>query len=82
MVGNHVRGLEPFFEPESVAIIGASRQAGKGGYNVIENLLRLGYPGKIFPVNPQAEEVLGIPCYPAISRLPQVPAELPLQNVV
>ena len=56
--------MKPFFAPESVAVIGASRKPGKGGYNIIENLLRMGYPGKIYPVNPQARHILGLLSYP------------------
>ena len=38
-----VQQLKPFFEPQRVAVIGASRAPGKGGYNIIENLRRLGF---------------------------------------
>jgi acetyltransferase len=67
--------LKPFFAPESVAVIGASRKPGKGGYNILENLLRLGYPGKIYPVNPRAESILGLVSYPDLKKIP-VPLEL------
>jgi len=70
---SNVESLKPFFTPESVAVIGASRTPGKGGFNVIENLLKLAYPGRIYPVNPQAEEILGLPCYPAIGKVPAPP---------
>ncbi|OGO30242.1 MAG: hypothetical protein A2Z29_09015 [Chloroflexi bacterium RBG_16_56_11] len=65
--------LRMFFEPGSVAVIGASRTPGKGGYNIIENLLRLGYPGKIYPVNPQAASIMGLAAYPDVAGLPEVP---------
>jgi acyl-CoA synthetase (NDP forming) len=65
--------LRPFFEPESVAVIGASRNPGKGGYNIIENLLRLGYTGPIYPVNPQAMDILGLPSYPGLRQIPARP---------
>jgi len=65
--------LKPFFEPESVAVIGASRTPGKGGCNIIENLLRLGYAGKIYPVNPRAGEILGLAAYPDVASLPEPP---------
>jgi acyl-CoA synthetase (NDP forming) len=68
-----VNSLRPFFEPGSVAVIGASRIPGKGGYNIIENLLRLGYEGKIFPINPQAKVILGLPAYPALKDVPETP---------
>jgi acyl-CoA synthetase (NDP forming) len=68
-----ITSLKPFFAPESVAVVGASRQPGKGGYNVIENLLRLGYPGKIYPVNPRATGILGLPSYPDLKKIPAPP---------
>ncbi len=68
-----IDSLKPFFAPESVAVIGASRQPGKGGYNVIENLVRMGYPGRIFPVNRQAENILGLPSYTALKKVPAPP---------
>jgi acetyltransferase len=72
--GHHNRNsLRPFFEPGSVAVIGASRMPGKGGYNIVENLLRLGYPGKIYPVNPLAKEILGLPAYLTLADTPGPP---------
>jgi acyl-CoA synthetase (NDP forming) len=68
-----VASLKPFFTPESVAVIGASRQPGKGGYNVIENLLRLGYTGRIYPVNPRAENILGLPSYTGLKIIAPPP---------
>ncbi len=65
--------LKPFFEPGSVAIIGASRIPGKGGYNIIENLRRLGYEGQIYPVNPEAKKILGLPAYPDLKHTPEPP---------
>jgi acyl-CoA synthetase (NDP forming) len=70
---NNTDTLEPFFAPASVAVIGASRTPGKGGYNVIENLLRLGYPGRIYPVNPRAGEVLDLKAYSGLERVPEAP---------
>jgi acetyltransferase len=69
-----MKSLEPFFHPASVAVIGASRVPGKGGYNVIENLRRLGYAGKIYPVNPHASKVLGLAAYPDLLGLPETPS--------
>ena len=52
--------LKTFFEPKSVAVIGASRTPEKAGYNIVENLLRLGYRGDIYPVNPEAKKIPAI----------------------
>ncbi len=70
MEGTMQSSLTPFFEPQSVAIIGASATPGKAGYEAIRNVLANGYPGKIFPVNPKGGEILGLPVTPAISALP------------
>ncbi len=58
--------LEKLFDPTSIAVIGASRQEGKVGHSILNNLVRYGYKGKIYPVNPKAEEILGIRAYPTI----------------
>jgi acyl-CoA synthetase (NDP forming) len=44
--------LRAFFEPKSVAAVGASREPGRPGYSLLKNLISMGYKGKIFPVNP------------------------------
>jgi len=68
-----VRDLDPFFKPKSVAVVGATPSPGKIGNIVIENLFGDGYPGKIFMVNPNYKEILGMPCYPTIMDCPEVP---------
>lgn len=71
--GRAIDNLKTFFEPESVAVIGASRNEGKGGFNIVENLLRLGYRGRIFPVNPRAREILGIDAFSSLKDIPESP---------
>jgi acetyltransferase len=65
--------LEKFFNPKSVAIVGASRQQGKVGYEILKSMLDAGYPGKIFPVNPQAEEIENLKCFPDLRAIGQTP---------
>jgi acetyltransferase len=65
--------LQSFFGPKSVAIVGASRQKGKVGYEILTNLVAGGYPGKIFPVNPKADEIEGLKCYPDLASIGQTP---------
>lgn len=65
--------LAGFFQPRSIAIIGASRKEGSLGRVFFDNLLNYGFTGKIYPVNPKAPEVSGITCYPSIASLPEVP---------
>jgi len=62
--------LTAVFEPRSVAVVGASATPNKAGFNIVDNLLRLGYEGQIYPVNPKAEEILGLKTYPAVDQIP------------
>ena len=55
--------MDIFMDPGSVAVIGASRKTGKGSFNVIENMLDFGFKGEIYPVNPLADEIVGIKTY-------------------
>ena len=55
--------FESFFNPQSVAIVGASRQRGKVGYEILINMIEAGYKGKIFPVNRKAEEIEDLKCF-------------------
>jgi acetyl coenzyme A synthetase (ADP forming)-like protein len=61
--------LRAFFAPRAVAVVGASRDPDKVGYRVLENLLRGGFGGAIYPVNPAAKEVLGLTVYPSLSEI-------------
>ena len=65
--------LDLFFDPKSVAVVGASRQKGKVGREIVVGLVSGGFPGKIFPVNPNAEEVEGLPCHPDLKSIGTVP---------
>ncbi len=62
--------MEPLFKPRSIAVIGASRHPGKIGYAVLKNLIASGYGGKIYPINPKADEILGLRAYPKVSSVP------------
>ncbi|HID80554.1 MAG TPA: acetyl CoA synthetase, partial [Ignisphaera sp.] len=63
--------LEKLFYPEAIAIVGASRHPGKIGYLILKNLIEYGYKGRIYPINPQANEILGIKAYPSLSAVPE-----------
>lgn len=58
--------LESLFYPRSVAVIGASHEEGKVGYSVLNNIIRFGYKGRLYGVNPKADEILGVPTLPNI----------------
>ncbi len=62
--------LDMFFNPQAVAIVGASRTPGKLGYAVLHNVVRYGYQGSIYPINPSADEILGLRCYPSVLVVP------------
>ena len=62
-----------FLQPRSVAIVGASRKRGTIGAALVANLKRCGYKGSLFPVNPGAAEIEGIPAFPAIDAIPTTP---------
>ena len=60
--------LQSFFNPQSVAIVGASRQKGKVGYEILINMLGAGYAGRIFPVNRSADTKQVRACFPLCDR--------------
>ena len=63
--------VAPFFQARSVAVVGASNAPGKAGGVILKNLERLGFSGRIHPVNPRQEQVLGLPCYPTLAAIGQ-----------
>jgi len=67
--------INAFFTPQSVAVVGAAREPGKLGYGVLSNILRYKYTGKVYPINPKADEIMDLPCYPSILDVPG-PVEL------
>ncbi|TET73341.1 CoA-binding protein [Candidatus Bathyarchaeota archaeon] len=62
--------LDALFRPRSVAIIGASRTPGKVGHILTKNIIESGFPGDVYPINPNADEILGKNCYPSVSDVP------------
>lgn len=63
--------LDAFFYPESIAVVGASVDPRKTGHVLLNNLINYGYAGKIYPVNPNADEILGLFTYKGLGDLPQ-----------
>ncbi|MCA8962889.1 MAG: CoA-binding protein, partial [Planctomycetes bacterium] len=62
--------LDPIFFPRSVAVVGASRQKDSLGYALLHNLLVNEFDGTIFPVNPKADVIHSLRCYPRVSDIP------------
>ncbi|MGZ8878942.1 MAG: acetate--CoA ligase family protein [Halobacteriota archaeon] len=61
--------MDDFFYPKSIAVIGAARESGKVGYSVLKNLIDANYHGELVPVNPNADEVLGLKAYPKVKKV-------------
>jgi acetyl-CoA synthetase (ADP-forming) len=59
-----------FFNPMSIAIVGASPRRGKPSHVIVESLKRIGYPGAIYLVNPKYAEIDGARCYRSLSEIP------------
>jgi len=62
--------LEEVLHPQSIAVVGASNTPAGAGYNFTYHLIHYGYRGKIYPVNPNYHEVLGIKAYPSLRDIP------------
>jgi acetyl coenzyme A synthetase (ADP forming)-like protein len=70
-----VNAMRSFLTPESIAVIGASREGSSIGGQLFHNLLMAGFAGPVYPVNPKAEVLHGVPAYPTIEEIPG-PVEL------
>ncbi|MFI5394156.1 MAG: acetate--CoA ligase family protein [Candidatus Binatia bacterium] len=68
-----------FFDPKSVAIIGASRDPMRGGHRILKNV-KTGFQGSIYPVNPLCDEIDGLRCYPSVLDIPE-PVDLAIVYV-
>jgi acetyl coenzyme A synthetase (ADP forming)-like protein len=75
--------LDAFFNPTSVAVVGATKKSSKAGHvifkNFVENVRRGIFKGEIYPVNPHENSILGFQCYPSLTK---IPGELDLVVVV
>ena len=67
------RPLSPIFSPQSVAVIGATENPGSVGRTILDNLVKGGFTGAIYPVNPKRDTVLGVKAYPSITAVPSAP---------
>jgi len=73
-----MKKLDVFFNPKTVAVIGASRDPNSVGYGILKNLTTGGFfesrfskpfPGKVYPINPNADQILGVKCYKNITDI-------------
>ncbi|MEN6620986.1 MAG: acetate--CoA ligase family protein [Smithella sp.] len=65
--------LDAVFKPKGIAMIGASGSPGKLGYDILYNLINAGFEGSIFPINPKADQILGLPVFKDIASIPTPP---------
>jgi len=69
-MGICIETLDAFFNPDSVAIVGASSNFAKIGGRPVHNMKISGYRGAVYPVNPGAAEIQGLPAFPAVGDIP------------
>ena len=65
-----VAQMNKVMKPDAVAVIGASDEAGKIGNSVMKNLINGGYKGKIYPINPSADKIMGLQAYKSVKDVP------------
>ncbi len=63
-------GLQAFFHPKSIAVIGASDSPSKLGNVILKNLRDSGFPGALYPINPKSERILDLACFKNIKDIP------------
>ena len=61
--------LQNFFYPKTICVVGASTKEKSIGYEILKTIKVYGYTGKVLPVNPKADEVLGYKCYHAVEEI-------------
>ena len=67
------QSLSDLLSPASVAVVGASPRETTTAHRIIRNLITGGFQGKIYPINPRYEDVLGLNCYASVLDLPEIP---------
>jgi len=78
---NVVEQIKKFVEPKSIALLGVSRRTGRNAFNILENLLSYGYEGRIYPVNPNATEILGVKTYSRLADISNNEIDLAIINL-
>jgi acetyltransferase len=68
-----IQQLDKIFNPKRIALIGVSINPESVGGKVLSNLIGSGFKGVVYPVNPTAEAIQGIQCYPDVKSLPKTP---------
>jgi acetate---CoA ligase (ADP-forming) len=84
-----MKNFSKIFKPKSIAVVGASSKAGRVGNDILKNLIQSGFSGKIYPVNPKVDSLMGLKCYPSLKSINEeidlmiiaVPAKIVLEIV-
>ena len=66
----NITDMETFFTPKSVALVGASASPGKIGNSILDSLVNYDFKGKVYPINPKADEIFGQKCYRSVADIP------------
>jgi acetyl coenzyme A synthetase (ADP forming)-like protein len=64
-----LKNIESFFDARSVAVVGASTNPDKTGHIILKNIIEGGFEGSIYPVNPNAGEILGLPAHASLTAI-------------
>ncbi|MDY6778250.1 MAG: CoA-binding protein, partial [Candidatus Nanohaloarchaea archaeon] len=67
-----MNNLDSFFRPDTIAVIGASRDPNKIGHSILQNFKEGDFPGKVIPVNPNADEILGYDVVDSVKDIEKV----------
>ena len=62
--------MDALFNPRSIAVIGASKTPGKIGHAILTNIIKYGFRGRVYPVNPKYDEIEDLKCYPTVLDIP------------
>ena len=65
-----MKDLDAIFSPQAVAVVGASTTPGKVGHDIFVNILKGGFTGTLYPVNPKAKAIAGVRAYPSVADIP------------
>jgi acyl-CoA synthetase (NDP forming) len=67
-----MNGLDYFFYPKSVAVIGASEEKNKVGHVIMENMIEAGFKGNLIPINLHADNIMGKKCFHSVKEAPKI----------
>ncbi len=70
MSESELEKIEKLFKPRTIVVVGASRNPNKIGSRILRNIIANNFKGKVYAVNPHAREIMGVPCYPRLSEIP------------